>query len=64
MSLYHDVIHDILLEVVDHPTDDMINQLHEKLPREIKLEALVWGWSDTCVKEDIFSFAKSLNWTK
>lgn len=62
MSLYRDVIHDILLEFFDQPTEDLITQLYEKLPLEIKLEALIWGWSDTCVKEDIYTFAKSFDW--
>lgn len=62
MSLYRDVIHDILLEIVDEPTPQMVETLYKNLPLEIKVCGRMWGWSDTIVKTDIFVFAKEFNW--
>jgi hypothetical protein len=54
----NDVIHDILIELDFEPTDEAIACVVKMLPKDIKLEAARWGWSDTCVKDDIFVFVR------
>jgi hypothetical protein len=56
MTTYQDVIHDILLELDWNPTDEAIEVTHKMLPRSIKLEAEEWGWDDTCVKDETYSW--------
>lgn len=53
-----DVIHDILMELDFSPTPEAIAVAFKMLPGDIKHEANYWGWSDTCVKEDIFAFLR------
>lgn len=55
-----DVVHDLLLEHgYNSPKDRVVDMICYVIPKDIKAEASVWGWSDTCVRESVYAWMKT-----
>lgn len=55
-----DVLHDALscLGLVDEPSDDQQRALFDLLPPDIIGQGIAWGFSDTEVRDSIYTFAE------
>ena len=52
-------LHDVLYDVTDkHFTNEEIDEVINKMPDHIKLDAFAWGFSDTCVRDKVFEWYK------
>lgn len=50
-------LHDVLLEFIDFSPDILYcENIFIKLNRNIKIDALKWGLSDTLVRDNIFTY--------
>ena len=58
----HDVYFDATLTVTGEETslnEEQILELWERLDDDIKFDAMKWGLSDTCVRDNIWEFVKN-----
>lgn len=51
-------IHDVLVDLNIQPTNKLIKNVIYTLPLEIKKEAEIWGYTDTVVRDNIWTFVK------
>ena len=50
-------MHDVILEALDKSvSNEEILKVWENLPSYIKIEAIEFGLSDTCVRDNIYEF--------
>lgn len=54
----HDVLWDGLVDNDIEPNDTVMNEWAAKIPQQIRGLAMMWGWGDTEVREDLYAFIK------
>lgn len=62
LSHLHDVYFDAMLTTTGEEislNEEQILELWERLDDDIKFDAMKWGLSDTCVRDDIWKFVKN-----
>ena len=51
------VLHDAVYDITGYSfTDEQLQTIWDKLPEDIQHEAVRWGTSDTCVREEIHKY--------
>ena len=52
-------LHDLLYDLTDkHFSNEKLDEIIERLPSHLKAEGFEWGFSDTCVRDQIYVWYK------
>lgn len=55
-----DPLHDVLVNVIDiEPTHDQVRLIFDLLPQIVISGVVAWGFSDTPVRDDVFTFVQN-----
>lgn len=57
-SELYDVLWDALLDNGIEPNDTLIKEWAVKIPRQTQGLAMIWGWGDTEVREELHVFIR------